>query len=333
MSRSPVRSERTDSYRGRDDSRGWGGDSTTRRDNTPPLRRDSQRSCTWNSPSNRSDGGSWDGYSTPTRRTGGGQRQNAYDSPSNRSSRYGTPNSTENVWRGAPALKPKPKPASPEWKGAPAFKPKKKTEDDEHRFQYLRSDYATEETADSTEGKIFAPWQQADTIGAPVNMDMENPELDVANGVREKFVRPEDLLKGDLYKTAMKSGKYVIHSQIGDHMVVTGEQKVDQRALLLNRDGTGYTDGKDHGQIKKRYIEEWQKRLVDRDGELKVACRIQQRWDNMSQEEKDRCYAIRAESKRILDPLVRAEISYGIPEEYMGRQASVRPPRRRPIGK
>ena len=85
--------------------------------------------------------------------------------------------------------------------------------------------------------------------------------LDAQTGPRNEFE------KRNTNTLAIGRNNSRIVNMIGDRVVSTIDQKVDDRLKYLGEDGS-YTDGVNRGQVKKRYLEEQQRRVQQRREEI-----------------------------------------------------------------
>jgi hypothetical protein len=76
-----------------------------------------------------------------------------------------------------------------------------------------------------------------------------------------------------------------IKNIIGDVVVSTVEMKIDDRAKYRDQFGN-YIDGIDRGKMKKRFEDEWQKRLTNRAAEIQLLLKMKAKWDAQTAEEK-----------------------------------------------
>lgn len=141
-------------------------------------------------------------------------------------------------------------------------------------------------------------WEK-DTSGKAPEVDarVENPDLDVDEKIRSQFVdaryvmRDENRSLSRFEKNNMGGlnlrPSSTIKSMVGGKVIGVVEQKVENRTEFRNRDGT-YADGIDRGRMKKRYEEEWQQRLKERDEEMVKASGILREWLSLPEAEKVR---------------------------------------------
>ena len=126
---------------------------------------------------------------------------------------------------------------------------------------------------------------------------LENPDLDIDPSVRAQFVDSRYILREnkrprsnfeELNKAFLPPDfSAPITNIIGGQKATTLMPKTDTRTEFRDRHGN-YIDGIDRGKMKKRYEEEWQKRLELREKELLDATKVKRAWDALPEDEKAR---------------------------------------------
>ena len=151
-----------------------------------------------------------------------------------------------------------------------------------------------------------------ESVNSRVDGRFENRELDVDDAVREQFGHIRDILKDDKKPRSLfeqRNSSILIHKNasqiqniIGGKVISVLEQKADNRAELRDRHGN-YVDGINRGLMKKRYEEEWRKRIDDRDEQMTHAMKVKRAWDSLPPEEKARRNERAGRNERLVDAL------------------------------
>ena len=125
----------------------------------------------------------------------------------------------------------------------------------------------------------------------------KSQDHDIDPSVKALFVNPQHILRENrkplsnfeqLNKTLLTSDfSAPITNIIGGQKTNTLMPKIDTRTEFRDRDGN-YIDGKNRGKMKKRYEDEWQKRLELLDEEIQHATKVKRCWDALPEEEKAR---------------------------------------------
>ena len=146
----------------------------------------------------------------------------------------------------------------------------------------------------SVASKDLTSTKPSHDIGSIVSF--ENPELDVDPEVRERFVDSRKVLHDNRHLSEFeKRNKRILQqdfrkpivNMIGGKKVNVVQPKIDDRAEYRDRSGN-YVDGVDRGRMKKRYEDEWSKRLQARDDEMVALSKIKREWDVLPPAEKER---------------------------------------------
>ena len=123
----------------------------------------------------------------------------------------------------------------------------------------------------------------------------DNPDID--SDVEARFVDSRYIMRENLQPLSdfeKRNRTYLVHDYskpikniIGGEVVSIVQQRVDNRAEYRDRDGN-YIDGKDRGLMKKRYEEEWKKRMELREEEIVHLTKAKRAFDALTPEEKKR---------------------------------------------
>lgn len=147
-----------------------------------------------------------------------------------------------------------------------------------------------EPTSSSTNTSTAASHTSASSSRTDLNPDVD-PDVE-ARFVDSRFVMRESLQP--LSDFEKRNRAYLVHDYskpikniIGGEVVSTVQQRVDNRAEFRDRDGN-YIDGNNRGLMKKRYEDEWNKRLQLREEEIIQLSKAKRAFDALSPEEKKR---------------------------------------------
>lgn len=124
---------------------------------------------------------------------------------------------------------------------------------------------------------------------------LNNPDID--SDVEARFVDSRYVMRENFQPLSdfeKRNRAYLVHDYskpikniIGGEIVSTVRQRVDNRAEYRDRDGN-YIDGKNRGLMKKRYEEEWKKRMELREEEIVHLTKAKRTFDALTPEEKKR---------------------------------------------
>ena len=99
-----------------------------------------------------------------------------------------------------------------------------------------------------------------------------------------------------------KGNATVIKNMIGNDVVSIVHQPIDDRAKYRDEDGN-YIDGINRGLMKKRYEDEWRKRLDDRKAQMEHITKLKREWETLSPAEKAQRIARREANASLLNTL------------------------------
>ena len=141
---------------------------------------------------------------------------------------------------------------------------------------------------------------------------LETSTPDIDDSIRRHFVDAKDVMSNawqarsafeirNQANLAPESAT-IIKNMIGDEVVSIAYQPIDDRVKYRDRKGN-YIDGIDRGKMKKRYEDEWHKRLDDRDTEMKHVTKLKREFDALSPIEKTRRILRREANAKLLSIL------------------------------
>ena len=219
-----------------------------------------------------------------------------------------------------------PHPSGPARRFAPAFSRKK--QNPEAKFEErVAVPYSclSSQKFDVTAGPV-GPWNRFgldkdNTGSSPTisshdstgNRKVEDLFVPVRDIMNERNI-PKSLFEARNASVLVASGSTIVN-KIGDS-TLEWENKSDDRFKHMDEDGN-YVDGTDRGRPKKRKMEERQMRLQERRDQVEHATTVMEDWERLSQEEKDKRYAIAKENHAIMMKSLEMEVCDEIPEMYL----------------
>ena len=155
------------------------------------------------------------------------------------------------------------------------------------------SDPWTQWAEESTSSEFNAPSAASQTSSSSITSN--NPDID--SDVEARFVDSRYIMRENFQPLSdfeKRNRAYLVHDYskpikniVGGEVVSTVQQRVDNRAEYRDRDGN-YVDGKDRGLMKKRYEEEWKRRMELREEEIVHLTKAKRAFDALTPEEKKR---------------------------------------------
>ena len=139
----------------------------------------------------------------------------------------------------------------------------------------------------------------------------EDPKLDIDEEVRERFVDSRQIMRENRHLSEFEQRNKRVLKQdfsmpivnvIGGETVNVVQPKIDDRAEYRDRFGN-YIDGVDRGKMKKRYEDEWSKRMQTRDDEMVLLTKKKREWDILSPAEKEQRLRKREVNKALVSQL------------------------------
>ena len=140
---------------------------------------------------------------------------------------------------------------------------------------------------------------------------LEDHKLDIDEEVRERFVDSRKIMRENRHLSEFEQRNKRVLKQdfsmpivnvIGGKPVNVVQPKIDDRAEYRDRSGN-YVDGVDRGKMKKRYEDEWSKRMQTRDDEMVLLTKKKREWDILSPAEKEQRLRKREVNKALVSQL------------------------------
>ncbi|MCJ1478114.1 hypothetical protein MMC13_006790 [Lambiella insularis] len=137
-----------------------------------------------------------------------------------------------------------------------------------------------------------------DDSGSEVDQDVSRHFVNVTDIMTDQ---PRQRTKFELRNRSslVVGNASIIKNIIGGNVVSICHQPVDDRVQYRDEDGN-YIDGIDRGKMKKRYEEEWKRRLADRKAEIEHITKLKNAWEALSPSEQARRTAQRVSNSKLL---------------------------------